>query len=305
MRPKEEPMMFRNVVVGVDNRDGGRDAIALARVLLADGGKLTLAYIYQGDPHVWRGTSPPFEASESDRAHELLNKAAEEAGLEPQTRCEGSSSVGRGLHHLAETLEADLIVVGSSARGLFGRVLIGDDTRAALNGSPCAVAIAPNGYARQPQLMREIGVGYDESPESLHALGVARALAAVHEARLSALEAVEIPSYVLAVGPLLGDDVIDSVVDDARKEVAKLEGVEPHAVYGDPAEELTLFSASVDLLVLGSRSYGPMGRLVHGSTSQKLARSARCPLLVLTRGARTPAVRDEGGNGAVRASVTA
>jgi hypothetical protein len=40
------------------------------------------------------------------------------------------------------------------------------------------------------------------------------------------------------------------------------------------------------LLVVGSRSYGPIGRLVHGSVSQQLARTARCPLLVLTRAAR-------------------
>jgi nucleotide-binding universal stress UspA family protein len=68
--------------------------------------------------------------------------------------------------------------------------------------------------------------------------------------------------------------------------VAQLEGVEPHAAYGQPAEELTLYSASLDLLVIGSRSYGPIGRLVHGSTAQHLARTARCPLLVLTRAAR-------------------
>ncbi|MGP0033171.1 MAG: universal stress protein [Solirubrobacteraceae bacterium] len=47
-----------------------------------------------------------------------------------------------------------------------------------------------------------------------------------------------------------------------------------------------MYSASLDLLILGSRSYGPLGRLVHGSTSQQLARTARCPLLVLTRAAR-------------------
>ena len=43
---------------------------------------------------------------------------------------------------------------------------------------------------------------------------------------------------------------------------------------------------SLDLLVVGSRGYGPLSRLVHGSTSQQLARSARCPLLVLTRATR-------------------
>ena len=86
--------------------------------------------------------------------------------------------MGRGLHELCEVNGADLLVVGSSRRGLLGRVLIGDDTRAALNGAPCAIAIAPAGYSQQPVAMREIGVGYDGSPESEHAVAVARKVAA-------------------------------------------------------------------------------------------------------------------------------
>ena len=42
-------------------------------------------------------------------------------------------------------------------------------------------------------------------------------------------------------------------------------------------------SGSLDLLVVGSRGYGPIGRLVHGSTSRELTLRAQCPLLVLTR----------------------
>ena len=47
-----------------------------------------------------------------------------------------------------------------------------------------------------------------------------------------------------------------------------------------------MYGQSIDLLVVGSRGYGPLGRLMHGSTSTKLARIARCPLLVLTRAAQ-------------------
>jgi hypothetical protein len=38
--------VFRNVIVGVDEQAGGRDAIALARDLVLTGGKLTLAHVY-------------------------------------------------------------------------------------------------------------------------------------------------------------------------------------------------------------------------------------------------------------------
>lgn len=278
--------MFDNVIIGVNEQEGGREAIALAKLLVSEGGGLTLAYVYHGDAHVWRGSSAPYDAAERERARELLEKARDETDIETQLRWRGSPSPGRGLHELAEEIGADLLVVGSSRRGLLGRVLLGDDTRAALNGAPCAVAIAPAGYADHPALMREIGIGYDGSPESEHAVKTARALATEHGAKLSAFEAVSIPAYAFSPGPVPVGAWFESLVDDARTRIATLGDVEPHAAYGQTAEELAVYSASLDLLVLGSRGYGPIGRLVHGSTTQQLARVARCPLLVLTRAAR-------------------
>jgi nucleotide-binding universal stress UspA family protein len=77
------------------------------------------------------------------------------------------------------------------------------------------------------------------------------------------------------------------VVDELHR-IDDLEGVEGDATYGEPAEELAAFSAGLDLLVVGSRSYGPVGRLFNGSTSNYLERHARCPLLVLPRSAGSP-----------------
>ena len=71
----------------------------------------------------------------------------------------------------------------------------------------------------------------------------------------------------------------------ARDRISALGGVEAHAACGRAAEELAVYSASLDLLVVGSRGYGPVGRLVNGSTSSQLARMARCPLFVLPRSA--------------------
>jgi nucleotide-binding universal stress UspA family protein len=294
--------MFEQVVVGVDEREGGRDAVALAHNLLSRDGELTLAYVFAGDPHIYRSASAAYEASERERARELLERTREETGVQANLRWRGSPSVGRGLHELCEVIGADLLVVGSSRRGLLGRVLIGDDTRAALNGAPCAIAIAPAGYSQQPVAMREIGVGYDGSPESEHAVAVARKVAAQCGAKLSAFEAVSLPTYAFLGGPAPIDDALEGLVDDARKRIEALGGVEAHAAYGHPAEQLGVYSASLDLLIVGSRGYGPIGRLIHGSTSQQLAHSARCPLLVLTRAAReteTPEAAEDSHDTAV------
>jgi nucleotide-binding universal stress UspA family protein len=281
--------MFTNVLVGVGDDDGGRDAIAVAQMLLAEGGELTLAHVFHEDPPgPYRWTDAPV-AEDRKQARELLERAAREAGVEAHLRWRGETSVGRGLHEIAEMMRADLLVVGSSRHGLLGRAALGHDTRAALNGAPCAIAIAPVGYASEaPAVIREIGVGFDGSPESERALMVARGLTEELGSKLSAFQAVSIPAYLYIGAPdRVEASEIDRVVALARERIAGLGGVEPHAAYGDAVEELTLYSASVDLLVVGSRSYGPLGRLVHGSTAQHLAGTARCPLLVLTRGARS------------------
>lgn len=283
--------MFRNLLVGVSD-DGGRDALTLAQMLLAGDGQLTLAHVFRDEPpgpYRWRDGKG---ADERGHARELLERAAVNAGVRAHIRWHGSTSVGRGLHEIAEMIAADLLVVGSSRRGLLGRAALGHDTRAALNGAPCAIAVAPVGYSTEPPaLMREVGVGYDGSAESEHALEVARTIAVERRSKLSACQAVSIPAYLYRGAPE-GAEVasITRVVEMAREWVASLEGVDPHAVYGDAVEVLTLYSASLDLLVVGSRGYGPLGRLVHGSTAQHLAGTARCPLLVLTRAARQASV---------------
>jgi nucleotide-binding universal stress UspA family protein len=63
----------------------------------------------------------------------------------------------------------------------------------------------------------------------------------------------------------------------------ELPDVDAHAVYGLTGEELAAFGQEMDILIVGSRGYGPMRRLVLGSTSDYLERNARCSLLVLPR----------------------
>jgi nucleotide-binding universal stress UspA family protein len=301
--------VFERVIVGVDEHTRGRDAVALAKRLVATNGALVLAHVVLGELSAVPGGG--FEASERQRALELLGAARDEAKIDTELLLTRSPSPGRGLHELAELEHADLLVVGSTGRGLLGRVLIGDDTRDALNGAPCAVAIAPLGYAERQAPLSEIGVAYNGSPDSEHALAVARELAAETGARVSAFEAVSLPAYMFggaaapAAAPL--GDVINASVDLARERIAALGDVEPHAAYGAVAEELALYGASVDLLVIGSRGYGPIGRLVHGSVSRQLARTARCPLVVLTRAscpAHPSANDDAATNGLVQTSTS-
>src|ERR1035437_7060217 len=182
---------FRNVIVGVDEHHGGRDATALAKDLMATGGSLILAHVYIRHSLSRRGSRPDFEAVERRRALERHPAAEYDVSGDAELRCVESPSVGRGLHELAGAERADLLVVGSLRRGLIGRVTLRDATSDALNGAPCAVAIAPFGYAERPAVLGEIGVAYDGSPASEMALAVARGLA---DARVLVVATITLPA---------------------------------------------------------------------------------------------------------------
>lgn len=278
--------MFDRVLVGVDGSAGGKDAISLAKELAAENAHITLAHVCPGESFVWRGGNPGYWPVDKEQVVAMLEAARSDAQIDADLRYAVLPPTGRRLHEMAEEIKADLLVIGSSRRGLVGSVLVGDVTRAALNGAPCAVAVAPVGYANARHSLRRIGVGYDGSAQSTHALATARDLARDRGALLSAFEIVSIPARTY-VGMGDPEEVsVEALADAARIRLARLGGLDPHAAYGDPAEELASYSGSLDLLVVGSRDYGPVGRLVHGSTAQALARRCRCPLLVLTRAAR-------------------
>jgi nucleotide-binding universal stress UspA family protein len=284
--------VFSNVLVGVDGRQGGRDAIALAKQLAAPDGHIALAHIYGSDWMLGRGASLalPLEREESER---LLVRERETAGLQAELLVCADPPAGRGLLRLAERRASDLLVVGSCHRTLLGRVFIGDQTSGALNGAPCAVAIAPLGYAAAPHRLSAIGIGYDGSPESERALEAARELAARCGSTIKALSVVSLQSIPYGEPiPESWPEVAKQLVDDELRRLRGFTDVEGDVIYGEPSEELSRFGQELDLLIVGSRSYGPVGRLFNGSTSNYLAKRARCPLLVLPRSSTTSVDQD-------------
>jgi nucleotide-binding universal stress UspA family protein len=294
--------MFQNVLVGVDGRSNGRDAIALASRLIAPGGKLTLAHVHSGELRPSHAITPGLLREERAASEKLLEQERATADVSAELISIVAISPGGGLHLQAEEQNADLLVVGSCSHSTFGRAMLGDDTRAALNGAPCAVAVASLGYARNPDPIARIGVAYNDSPESRAALALARKLAAPINASLHVLQVVAITSYAYTslVVPDLGD-TIDEMLKEANDRLEKLPGVESRAVYGLTGEELAAFGDEVDILLVGSRSYGPVRRLVLGSTSDYLERHARCSLVVLPRSAVTAEAAGEGAHEAADA----
>jgi nucleotide-binding universal stress UspA family protein len=276
--------MFKKVLVGVDGTMNARDAIALAPKLLDSDGQLTLVHVHGGALHLGRADTAGRLEDGRDPSLALLEAERERAGAEAGLVSVVAASPGRGLHQQAEEQDADLLVVGSCRHGSLGRVMLGDDTRAALNGAPCAVAVAALGYSEHPDPIAKVGVAYNASAESESALATARTLAAASGGSVHVLEVVSIPTYVFSsVAPPVSGETIDLLLEEADARAKSLPGVDGKAVYGLTGEELAAFSAGVDILVVGSRGYGPVRRLVLGSTTDYLERHGRSSLLALPR----------------------
>ena len=270
--------MFTNILVGVDGRQGGRDAIALAMRLAAPGARITLVHVYPLDAH-------PADSDPRITARRMLSEERAGAAIDARLLAVTGSSAARTLHQLAARRRYDLLVVGACHRGALERRFVGDQAVESLNGAPCPIAIAPSGYA-PPSRLERIGVGRDGSPESMQALAAARALAARAGASIEPL--VVLPLQSLPYGQPIQHRWCDVARQLTPEDLVRFGGVDDldgQVSYGSPGEELACLSEDVDLLIVGSRSCGSLGRLFTGSTSTYLARRARCPLLVFPRSA--------------------
>lgn len=283
--------MFDRIVIGVDDRDGGRDALALAdAVSRATGGTLVAVRAYAHEQHPSRPAVGGFEEGLRSDASADLERVLREEGVAAQRVIVGDPSIARALQHAAEEDDAALLVVGSTHRGHVGRVLAGGVTASVLHHAPCPVAVAPRGFADGRRELKTIGVGFDDSEESRAALALATELAKAAGASLRILSVV--PIAVPAAYPAgFESDWVDETERAGSAEVDRAcAAAGEHGVVaagetavGSAVDELVELSSEVDLLVVGSRGFGPVKRLLLGSTSDRLVREAACPVIAVPR----------------------
>jgi nucleotide-binding universal stress UspA family protein len=287
--------MYRKIVVGYDGSDQAKDALALGTQLAeATGAELVLAGVFQFDP-MWGGADPRFRDADVEFTQTIKQAAA---AIGARAEAVPSSSPARGLHDLAQEIDADLILVGSAHDGHLGHNRPGSTGVALLHGSPCAVGIAPRGY--RPHRSDEtavVAVGFDGSAESREALTAAIGLASDAGAKLKLISvAVPPPIGTGKGGAGAWHTLLEAVEQELREQLAEAralvpDGVEWEAsmVSGDPVDALaSVSSVPGTILVVGSRAYGPLRRVLLGSVATSLLGAARCPVIVTPRGMHEP-----------------
>jgi nucleotide-binding universal stress UspA family protein len=154
--------------------------------------------------------------------------------------------------------------------------------------------VVPAEQARGP--IRTIVVAYDEGAQSDAALREAERLARSTGARLE-IVAVNEPHVYAGPAMVASTDLYDVLRGELAVRVQRradaIDGVDVHSrtVTGSAQRVLVDASEGADLLVAGSRGYGPLHSVLVGSVSRYLVDHAACPVLVVPRVASEAADR--------------
>lgn len=284
------------ILVGFDDTASADDALAFAGLIArATGASLRLVSAYPYDDLATRASNEAFRDYLEDDVSAALDAAvASVADVDVATEPIADVSPPHALHAVAERRHTPLLVVGSTHRGRFGRVVPGSTGERLLHGSPCAVAIVPRGYAKRSGDVATVATGYDSSDESSAALTTAYELARRLGAGLRVIhvfDASGIGQPALMSGPAwvtMRDEHEAAQREELEDAVAALPddvAVETRFVVGtSPAEELARHSQDADLIVVGSRGHGPLAAVLLGGVTHRLLRRAACPVIVLPRG---------------------
>jgi nucleotide-binding universal stress UspA family protein len=214
-------------------------------------------------------------------------------------------STAREILAKAESMPADLLVIGTHGRSGFEHLVLGSVTEKVLRKAECPVLTVPRSVPdvvpAPPGRFKRIVCAIDFSDCSMHALNYAMSLAQEADAALTVVHVIEPPPDVprevhenVLAGPRSLREYVALAEEDRR---GRLKDAIPDAVRayctvdtvlatGKPYQEILRVAGEqkADLLVVGIHGRGAVDRLLFGSTAQHLVRQASCPVLTLRKG---------------------
>jgi nucleotide-binding universal stress UspA family protein len=283
---------FNRLAAAVNGEASGGDAFALAASLTETANADLMMMTVMPDLSLiapWAGSDVM-----QDDVEQQMRHMRDEWHPGARIEIDRDRAVARGLMRMVERHHREVLVVGSSHRADEGRVLISGHVRQLIGHLPCPLLLAPRGLATHPFSIRRVAVGVDGGAASIAALASAARFATTADAELVVCGVVD--DILLGVGwssLLAGARAGWSEL--ATDEVTRLEAslhtltapLQPPVTIeirrGAPAAVLTKLSGEVDLLVLGSRRWGSVARLVLGGTGEALVRESRCAVAIVPR----------------------
>jgi nucleotide-binding universal stress UspA family protein len=296
--------MSLHYIAGYDGSPAATTAVRLAVALTrAEGATVIAAHVPGEVPALYSdvGLDAGIELHQElrDMGRRLLD-GLDVDGVDERVLLTGTPA--HALHDLAVERGASLLAVGLTEHEGLDRLLAGSVPASLLHGSPCPILTVPADARAEPP--KRIAVAFDGSAEAKRALDTAVRLAAALGGEVILLACFESPA--LAASALGGglefeadlQQAFNRVVEDAAAGVSGVPA-STRILAGGAAHEIAEASKDgVDLLVAGSRGFGPLRSVIVGSVSRHLVDHAACPVLVIPRSAeadvdREPASADE------------
>jgi nucleotide-binding universal stress UspA family protein len=291
-----------NYLVGLTADRGGRDAVALGRMLVRTGDVTLIVCIVL--PEVWGHPSLARVDAEyatflKQYAEDTIAEAREFVGdaVHAEYVSASARTATEGLITTAREKDAVLIVLGSARHGPFGRFAMGSVTNEMLHTAPVPVALTPRGYSPASDArLRRVTCAFAGSTRSRTAFDAAVQLSRRHDVPLRLITLVVrdrqmYPSQVGYSAERLVAEQWRTQAEEAQKSaLATLPDdvtVEAAVVSGRNWEDAldSLPWEEGEVLVVGSSRLGPLRRVFLGSSSTKIIRSSPVPVVVIPRGA--------------------
>jgi nucleotide-binding universal stress UspA family protein len=204
--------------------------------------------------------------------------------------CEGRPA--ESLLAFAQSLRADLIVMGSHGRSGFERFVLGSVTEQTLRNATCPVLTVPPRAATAAKLpFRRILCPVDFSEPSLGALRTAFSMAEEADARLVVLHVIDWPEDESILATSINSEVLGDV---GRQAAQRLESfiTDEARVWSRPESKVSVGKAyreilataedmAADLIVIGVHGRNAVGLSLFGSTTNQVVRRASCPVLTI------------------------
>jgi nucleotide-binding universal stress UspA family protein len=224
-----------------------------------------------------------------EEAAKIRNYGGQVAAVHPKVGRPDAEIVG-----LAEELDAGLVIVGSHGFSPFKRVLLGSVSDSVVRHANTSVLVV---RGEAPRLPGRVLLAIDGSKESHLATRAAVEVAGATGSELHVLSVLE-TAQLLPYMPYPGFEAWETsgTAEEAEQHARRLlsrvserigaEGStveESHLAVGKPDKEIVGLAGELDaeLVVLGSRGLGAVGRVLLGSVSDSVVRHALSSVLVV------------------------
>jgi nucleotide-binding universal stress UspA family protein len=284
-----------HLTVGYLATSTGDDGVALASALAKtfDAAVDVVLVVRQEFPDGHPGRTE-YQQLLVERGEEWISRAIDRLtadGVSASSNVFVGESFAESLIGFAEQKDSDLIVVGGARDGFFGGHTIGPVTGALLHSSPIPVALAPRGYADDPdEAFLTVTAAVPTRPGDDNPLPFSITLASAAGLAIRMLSLVSAENLAEADS---AHEVRQLQVRAAEENLVVAARALPDApeIESLVADGMTLESAlkklrwdDGDLLVVGSSRFAAPRRIFLGSTAARILAGVDVPVVVIPRG---------------------